>query len=52
LKGYRTSWEEFERLKEQRLSSKETLIDEIRNEAAKLSYEKLHTIRQLLIGFQ
>jgi transcriptional regulator with XRE-family HTH domain len=52
LKGYRTSWEEFERLKEQRLSSKETLIDEIRNEAAKLSYEKLQTIRQLLIGFQ
>ena len=52
FKGYRTSWEEFERLKEQRLSSKETLIDEIRNEAAKLSYEKLQTIRQLLIGFQ
>ena len=52
LKGYQTSCEGFERLKEQRLSSKETLIDEIRNEAAKLSYEKLHTIRQLLIGFQ
>jgi DNA-binding XRE family transcriptional regulator len=52
LKGYRTSWEEFEHLKQQRLSSKETLLEEIRNEAAKLSYEKLQTIRQLLIGFQ
>jgi transcriptional regulator with XRE-family HTH domain len=52
LKGYRTSWEEFERLKQQRLSSKEALLDEIRTEAAKLSYEKLQTIRQLLLGFQ
>ena len=49
LKGYRTSWEEFERLKEQRLSSKETLIDEIRNEAAKLNYEKLQTIGSFLL---
>ena len=31
LKGYRTSWEDFERLKEQRLSSKETLIDEMKS---------------------
>jgi len=51
LKGYRTSWEEFEHLKQQRLSSKEAILEEIRNEAAKLSYEKLQTIRQLLIGF-
>ncbi|MFP5491048.1 MAG: helix-turn-helix transcriptional regulator [Bacteriovoracia bacterium] len=52
IKGYRISWEEFEQLKQQRLSSKETVLEEIRNEAAKLSYEKLQTIRQLLIGFQ
>lgn len=52
LKGYRTSWDEFEQLKQLRLHSKEALLDEIRTEAAKLSYEKLQTIRQLLIGFQ
>jgi DNA-binding XRE family transcriptional regulator len=52
LRGYRTSWEEFELLKQQRLRSKEALLDEIRTEAAKLSYEKIQTIWQLLIGFQ
>jgi DNA-binding XRE family transcriptional regulator len=51
LRGYRTERKTFESIKEQRLSSKEALLKEIRHEASKLSYEKLVMIRQLVLGF-
>lgn len=51
LRGYRTDRKTFESIKEQRLSSKEALLKEIKDEASKLSYEKLVMIRQLVLGF-
>jgi hypothetical protein len=51
LRGYRTDRKTFESIKEQRLSSKETLLKKIRGEASKLNYEKLVMICQLVLGF-
>jgi len=51
LRGYRVNQEMFLSIKEQKLSSKDTLLKQIGDLSAKLSYEKLLTIRQLLEGF-
>jgi hypothetical protein len=51
LRGYRTDRRSFESIKSQCLSSKETLLKEIRDAASKLSYERLVVIRQLVLGF-